>query len=78
MSCTPPLLLQHAVEKIENINHSILTYCMMKCLRAGPYNGKTTLNCQYRIIHEKKGGEIITKSGIMSYEACDVMLRNVP
>ena len=26
----------------------------MECLRAGPYNGKTTLNCQYRIIHEKK------------------------
>ena len=54
MSCTPPLLLQHAVEKIENINHSILTYCMMKCLRAGPYNGKTTLQYEYRIIHEKK------------------------
>ena len=26
-------------------HYSILTCCMMECLRAGPYNGKTTLNC---------------------------------
>ena len=28
-------------------HYSILTHCMMEWLRAGPYNGKTTLNCEY-------------------------------
>ena len=33
---------------------------MMEGLRAGPYNGKTTLNCEYMIIHKqgKKTGII--------------------
>ena len=35
-------------------HYSILTHCMMEWLRAGPYNGKTTLNCEYRIIHTHK------------------------
>ena len=30
---------------------------MIDCLRAGLYNGKSTLNYEYRIIHKEKDGK---------------------
>ena len=47
---------------------------MMECLRAGPYNDKTTLNCENRIIHKKKkiGKNYKTKYDV-SYEGMDVI-----
>ena len=69
-------VLYATIEKIANVTR-ILTYCIMECL-AGPYNGKTTLNCEYRIIHTKKKGKKIHNQYNMSYQGCDVMLRYLP
>ena len=52
----------------QNREHfSILTYCMIECLRPRPYNGKATLHCEHRITHGKKqDGKKKRKSGVMS------------
>ena len=31
-----------------------IVYWVMECIRAGQYNGKTTLNFEYRVIKKKK------------------------
>ena len=46
-------------------SYSILTYCMMECLRARLYNGKTTLNCEYRIMHKNEKLAKNSKPGII-------------
>ena len=54
MSCTPPCCCACCRNKNRKHYSILACYCMMECLRAGPDNGKTTLNCEYRIIHKKK------------------------
>ena len=48
-----------------------IVYWVMECIRAGQYNGKTTLNFEYRVIKKKKKRAKITKRAKMP---CDVLV----
>ena len=53
----------------------MLTNCMTEYLRAGAYNGNTTVNCEHRIIQlKKKLGKKFKTRYKMSRGGCDEML----